>query len=53
MGGSLAIAADVTCKALTNEAMLKCPDRELTAERDRIDKQRAEDHQGENCTGPP
>ena len=43
VGGSLAIAATVTRKAFTNEAMLERLDRELLAERDRIDKQRAED----------
>ena len=43
IGGSLAIAASVTRKAFTNEAMLERLDRELTAERDRSDKQRAED----------
>ena len=43
MGGSLAIAANVTRKALTNEAMLERLEHELAAERERIDKQRAED----------
>ena len=43
IGGSLAFAATVTRKALTNEAMLARLDRELTLERDRIDRQRAED----------
>lgn len=43
IGGSLAFAATVTRKAFTNEAMLDRLDRELTLERDRIDKQRAED----------
>ena len=43
IGGSLAVAASVTRKALTNEAMLERLDRELLLERDRIDKQRAED----------
>jgi len=43
IGGILAIAATVTRKAFTNEAMLDRLDRELNAERDRIDKQRAED----------
>ena len=47
MGGSLAIAATVTRKAFTNEAMLERLDHELTAERERIDKQRAEDRKGE------
>lgn len=47
MGGILAIAATVTRKAFTNEAMLARLDHELTAERDRIDKQRAEDRQAD------
>ncbi len=47
IGGSLAIAATVTRKAITNEAMLERLDRELTAERDRIDKQRAEDRRAD------
>ncbi len=47
IGGSLAIAAAVTRKAFTNEAMLDRLDRELTAERDRIDKQRAEDRRAD------
>ena len=41
MGGSL--AATVTRKAFTNEAMLARLEHELAAERDRYDKQRAED----------
>ena len=44
IGGILAIAAVVTRRAFTNEAMLERLDRELTAERDREGKQRAEDH---------
>ncbi len=47
IGGSLAIAATATRKAITNEAMLERLDRELTAERDRIDKQRAEDRRAD------
>ena len=43
VGGCLAVAATVTRKAFTNEAMLERLDRELLLERDRIDKQRAED----------
>jgi hypothetical protein len=42
-GGNLAIAANVTLKAFTNEAMLAGSDQELHLERDRIDKQRADD----------
>ena len=47
MGVSLAIAATVTRKAFTNEAMLERLDLELTAERDRFDKQRAEDRKAD------
>ena len=47
IGGSLAIAANVTRKAFTNEAMLDRLDRELTAERDREGKQRAEDRRAD------
>ena len=47
IGGSLAIAAAVTRKAFTNEAMLERLDRELTAERDREVKQRAEDRKSD------
>lgn len=47
MGGSLAIAANVTRKAFTNEAMLARLEHELTAERDRYDKQRAEDRKAD------
>ena len=47
IGGSLAIAASVTRKAFTNEAMLERLDRELTAERDREGKQRAEDRRAD------
>jgi len=47
VGGCLAIAAAVTRKAFTNEAMLQRLDRELIAERERIDKQRAEDRQAD------
>ena len=42
VGGSLAIAATVTRKAFTNEAMLERLDRELHLERERTDKQRAD-----------
>ena len=47
MGGSLAIAANVTRKAFTNEAMLERLEHELAAERERVDKQRAEDRKSE------
>jgi len=47
VGGSLAIAATVTRKTFTNEAMLERLDRELHLERERIDKQRAEDRKAD------
>lgn len=37
------LVASVTRKAFTNDAMLARLDRELAAERDRVDRQRAED----------
>jgi hypothetical protein len=43
VGGSLAFAVTVTRKAFTNGAMLERLDRELHLERERIDKQSAED----------
>ena len=51
IGGSLAIAAAVTRRAFTNEAMLERLEHELSAERERIDKQRAEDRRraGQDC----
>ena len=47
MGGSLAIAATVTRKAFTNEAVLERLEHELATERDRFDKQRAEDRKAD------
>jgi hypothetical protein len=47
IGGSLAIAAAVTRKAFTNEAMLDRLERELHLERERTDKQRAEDRKAD------
>jgi len=47
IGGGFAIAASVTRKAFTNEAMLDQLKRELHRERDRIDKQRAEDRKAD------
>ena len=47
VGGSLAIAATVTRKAFTNEAMLERLDRELHIERERTDKQRADDRKAD------
>jgi hypothetical protein len=47
IGGSLALAAAVTRKAFTNEALLDRLDRELALERDRIERQRAEDRKAD------
>ena len=47
MGGSLAVAATVTRKAFTNEAMLERLEHELAAERERYDNQRAEDRRAD------
>ena len=47
MGGSLAIAATVTRKAFTNEAVLERLEHELANERERFDKQRAEDRKAD------
>jgi len=43
IGGFLALVAAITRRAFTNEALLKRLDRELIAERTRVDAQRAED----------
>ncbi|MFV0303179.1 MAG: hypothetical protein ACK5IP_20305 [Paracoccus sp. (in: a-proteobacteria)] len=44
IGGIIAaLTAAITRKALTNEALLARLDRELIAERERMDRQRAED----------
>ena len=43
VGGTIALLATVTRKAFTNDAMLARLDRELSHERDRTDRQRAED----------
>jgi hypothetical protein len=43
IGGTIALLASVTRKAFTNDAMLARLDRELAAERDRVDRQRGED----------
>ena len=47
MGGSLAVAATVTRKAFTNEAMLERLNHELAAERERYDNQRADDRKAD------
>lgn len=43
IGGTIALLASVTRKAFTNDAMLARLDRELSQERDHVDRQRAED----------
>lgn len=43
IGGTIALLASVTRKAFTNDAMLARLDRELSQERNRVDRQRAED----------
>lgn len=43
IGGVLALAAAVTRRAFTNEALLQRLERELIVERDRIEAQRIED----------
>ncbi|XCC45874.1 hypothetical protein ABMK85_10370 [Paracoccus denitrificans] len=43
IGGTIALIAAITRKAFTNEALLDRLDRELIADRDRIDRQRSED----------
>lgn len=47
IGGTIALLAAVTRKAFTNDAMLARLDRELLAERTRVDRQRAEDRETE------
>jgi hypothetical protein len=47
VGGTLAMAATVTRKAFTNEAMLERLDRELLLERERTEKQRGEDRKAD------
>jgi hypothetical protein len=47
IGGTIALLAAVSRRAFTNDAMLSRLDRELLAERDRVDRQRAEDRKGD------
>ena len=47
IGGTIGLLASVTRKAFTNDAMLARLDRELLAERDRVDRQRAEDRKSD------
>ena len=47
IGGTMALIAAITRKAFTNEALLDRLDRELIADRDRIDRQRSEDRKSD------
>ena len=47
IGGTMALIAAITRKAFTNEALLDRLDRELIADRDRIDRQRNEDRKAD------
>ena len=47
IGGFLALIAAITRRAFTNEALLERLDRELIAERTRVDAQRAEDRKAD------
>ena len=47
IGGTIALLAAVTRRAFTNDAMLARLDRELDQERDRVDRQRAEDRKAD------
>ena len=48
IGGTIALIAAITRKAFTNEALLDRLDRELIADRDRIDRQRSEDRKADS-----
>ena len=47
IGGTLALLAAITRRAFTNDAMLARLDREFLIERDRVDRQRAEDRKAD------
>jgi len=47
IGGTIALLAAVSRRAFTNDAMLSRLDRELLAERDRVDRQRSEDRKSD------
>ena len=47
IGGFIALLAAVTRRAFTNDAMLARLDRELVTERDRVERQRAEDRKAD------
>ena len=51
IGGTIALIAAITRKAFTNEALLDRLDRELIADRDRIDRQRSEDRKADGGFG--
>ena len=47
ISGTIALLASVTRKAFTNDAMLARLDRELLAERERVDRQHAEERKSD------
>jgi hypothetical protein len=47
IGGTLALLAAITRRAFTNDAMLARLDRELAAERERVERRRAEDRKAD------
>ena len=47
IGSTIALLASVTRKAFTNDAMLARLDRELLAERERVDRQHAEERKSD------
>ena len=47
IGGTMALIAAITRKAFTNEALLDRLDRELALERERLERQRAEDRKAD------
>ncbi|NEX48153.1 hypothetical protein [Pseudotabrizicola algicola] len=47
IGGTLALLAAITRRAFTNDAMLARLDRELAAERERVEHRRAEDRKAD------
>ena len=47
IGGTIALLAAVSRRAFTNDAMLSRLDRELLAERTRVDRQRSEDRKSD------
>lgn len=47
IGGTLALLAAITRRAFTNDAMLARLDRELAAERERVERRRTEDRKAD------